>query len=320
MNQIYTGGRVTASVLRSSLARIEVFAAFVLAACGGGGGGTSLPPQGRSSPALAQLSISVGPTAGGNSVTLTGTNFSPPLLVKFGAIQAPVLTQSTTSVTVTSPPAAVGPVAVTVTNSDGQVSNSLAYTYQAGPLAPSVSTVSPVSGSSLGGLTVSIAGSNFSASPSNPRVKFGDQFAEVLIASETLIVATLPAHSPGVVAVTVTNPDTLAGTLPSAFNYLAAPVLLSVSPDSGSTSGGERIELTGMSFDSTPPPRGDLRWHACHRGEPYPDDHDRPRPRPWRRGRGRYADKRGRASFHARKCLLLQVAGPQCTHGGERQQ
>ena len=178
------------------------------------------------------------------------------------------LAQSTTTVTVVSPPAKAGPVAVSVTNSDGRVSNGLAYTYQAGPLAPSVSMVSPASGPSHGGLTVTIAGSSFSASPAPPRVKFGDQFAEVLSASDTLIVATLPANAPGVVAVTVTNPDAQAGTLSSAFSYLASPVLLSVSPDSGSTSGGEQVELAGTSFDSTPLPKvtfgGTLAIAASH--------------------------------------------------------
>jgi hypothetical protein len=210
--------------------------------------------QNLAPPALTRLSAAVGSTSGGSSVTLTGADFSPPLVVRFGAVEAPVVTQSTTSATVRSPTAPSGPVTVTVTNSDGQVSNGLVFTYQAGPLPPSVDAVSPAVGGTNGGTTVSIAGSNFSATPANPRVKFGDQFAVVLSATATLIVATIPANLPGVVAVTVTNPDAQAGMLPSAFNYVASPVLVSLSPDSGSTGGGEQVELTGMSFDSSTAP------------------------------------------------------------------
>ena len=96
---------------------------------------------------------------------------------------------------------------------------------------------------------MSIAGSNFSASPAIPRVAFGGDFATVVTATATLITATLPAHAPGRVAVTVENPDTQAATLPFAFTYVAPPVLASLSPTSGSTGGGEPIDLTGTSFD-----------------------------------------------------------------------
>lgn len=116
-------------------------------------------------------------------------------------------------------------------------------------LPPVVGSVSPAIGPASGGKTVSIAGSGFSAAPALPRVEFGDRFATVVSSSSTLIIATLPANVPGVAAITVTNPDALAGTLPDAFTYLASPEVVSISSTSGSTGGGDLVTLTGTSFD-----------------------------------------------------------------------
>jgi hypothetical protein len=180
---------------------------------------------------------------------LTGAGFSPPVEVRFGATEAPILAQSDASATVLTPPSDAGPVTVTLTNSDGQVSNGLTFTYQAGSPPPVVGSVIPAIGPASGGKTVSIAGSRFSATPAVPRVKFGDEFAAVISSSTTLIVATLPANVAGEVSVTVTNPDAQAGTLPSAFTYLASPKVISISSTSGSTGGGDLVTLTGSSFD-----------------------------------------------------------------------
>lgn len=158
-------------------------------------------------------------------------------------------TRNAPTITSVTPAHAAGAVDVTVTNGDGQVSNGLTFTYQEGTPPPSVGSISPASGSTAGGRTVSIAGSNFSASPAIPRVAFGGEFATVVTATATLITATIPAHAPGAVAVTVTSPDAQASTLPAAFTYVAAPVLVSLSPNSGSTGGGEQVELIGTSFD-----------------------------------------------------------------------
>jgi len=218
--------------------------ALALSACGGGGGGGTL------SPSLTGISPASCPVGGGTAVTLTGTGFQAGATVGFGgAAGTAVAVASATSIIATCPARAAGPLSVVVTNADGQVSNGLTFTYQVGTPPPGVGSVSPASGSTAGGRTVSIAGSSFSASPANPRVSFGGDFATVVTATATLIIATVPAHAPGTVAVTVENPDTQTATLPFAFTYVAPPVVASLSPTSGSTGGGERIDLTGTSFD-----------------------------------------------------------------------
>ncbi len=71
-------------------------------------------------PTVTRLAPKAGPMAGGTSVTITGTNFSAPATVSFGATAGTeVVVQSSTSITVVSPAGAKGAVNVVVTTSAG---------------------------------------------------------------------------------------------------------------------------------------------------------------------------------------------------------
>jgi phosphatidylserine/phosphatidylglycerophosphate/cardiolipin synthase-like enzyme len=81
------------------------------------GGGTPQPQA----PTLTSVSPNSGPTAGGTSVNITGTNFSSGATVKFDTNAATSVTViSSTSITATVPAHAAGAVNVVVTNSNGQ--------------------------------------------------------------------------------------------------------------------------------------------------------------------------------------------------------
>lgn len=72
-------------------------------------------------PAVTAVAPNSGPVAGGISAALTGTGFSPGATVRFGGTPATnVVVQSPTSLTVTVPYHAAGPVDVVVTNPDGR--------------------------------------------------------------------------------------------------------------------------------------------------------------------------------------------------------
>jgi hypothetical protein len=110
-------------------------------------------------------------------------------------------------------------VNVVVTNPDGQ-SGTLAsgFTYVA---PPTVSTVAPGSGTTLGGTAVTLTGTNF---VTGATVKFGGIAASsVAVVSSTSLTARTPAHAAGAVNVVVTNPDGQSGTLASGFTYAAPP-------------------------------------------------------------------------------------------------
>ena len=198
-------------------------------------------------PTVTSISPTSGTTAGGTSVTLTGTGFLVGASVTLGGTSATsIVVLSATQITATTPAHAAGGVTVTVTNPDAQ-SGSLTsgFTYVA---APSLSSVNPNTGPATGGTGVTITGTNF---VSGATVTFGGTAAtNVVVVSGTQITATTPAHAAGAVTVTVTNPDTQSGSLSSGFTYtsVTAPTVSGVSPNTGPAAGGTGVTITGTNF------------------------------------------------------------------------
>ena len=206
------------------------------------GGFTYIAP-----PTVTSVSPNNGPVAGGTAVTITGTNFAAGATVTLGGTAATnVVVASSTTITATTPAHAAGAVTATVTNSNG-LSGNLAsgFTYIA---PPTVTGVSPSSGSTAGGTAVTISGTNFATGAG---VTFGATAAtNVVVVSSTTITATTPAGSAGAVTVTVTNPGSLSGSLASGYTYVVTPTVTSVSPNNGPTSGGTAVTVTGTNFVS----------------------------------------------------------------------
>jgi hypothetical protein len=114
--------------------------------------------------------------------------------------------------------------------------------------APTVTSILPTSGATGGGTVVTISGTGFLA---NPTVKFGGVSATNVSATSTSVTATVPAHAAGKVDVVVTNSDGQSATLAQAFTYtLPGPTISSVSPNSGPTTGGTPVTITGTNFQS----------------------------------------------------------------------
>jgi hypothetical protein len=112
---------------------------------------------------------------------------------------------------------------------------------------PSLTGISPTSCPVGGGSALTLTGTGFHAGAT---VSFGGVAGTVVsVASTTAITATCPAHAPGAVEVTVAVPGAQAATLASTFTYVAPPTLVSVLPASGSTDGGEQVDLAGTSFE-----------------------------------------------------------------------
>jgi len=115
--------------------------------------------------------------------------------------------------------------------------------------APVVTTVSPNSGPTTGGTSVTLMGQNF---VSGATVSFGGSAAtSVVVVSTAQITANTPTHAQGSVAVVVTNPGGQNGTLANGFTFTGpAPILSSISPSSGPSTGGTSVTLTGQNFVS----------------------------------------------------------------------
>jgi Secretory lipase/IPT/TIG domain len=197
-------------------------------------------------PAIATVTPSEGPLAGGTSVTITGAALSGASAVKFGSADAASYTVDSPNQITAVSPAGTGAVDVTVTTPGGTspVVASDRFTYVAPPtLVRMKGKFGPVGG----GTTVTITGSNFTAGSA---VSFGSTPAtSVTMVSSTTITATSPAHLAGTVDVTV---STAGGTTPTvtADRFKFLPTITNVSPNSGPTAGGQSVTITGTGFVS----------------------------------------------------------------------
>lgn len=198
-------------------------------------------------PTVTSVAPNAGPTTGGTSVTITGTNFSGTTAVTFGATPGAFTVNSATSITATAP-AGTGTVDVRVTTTGGTSATSAADQYNYVP-APTVSSVSPASGPTSGGTTVTITGTNFSSATA---VTFGANPAlSYTVNSASQITATSPSGA-GTIDIRITTAGgTSATSAADRFTYLAAPTVTNVSPNSGSINGGQAVTITGTNLTGT---------------------------------------------------------------------
>jgi hypothetical protein len=203
-----------------------------------------------SSPTVTGLSLTSGSTAGGTVVTITGTNFTGASAVNFGTVAASFTVKSDTRITATAPSQAAGTIDVTVTTPSGTSSTGSAdhFTYNAAAL-PSVTGITPTSGSTAGGTVVTVTGSGFTGATA---VNFGTTAAtDFTVLSDTSLTAIAPAGSAGTVDTTVVTPSGTSSTGSAdqfTYNAPSAPTVTAVSPSSGGSAGGTAVAITGTGF------------------------------------------------------------------------
>ncbi len=212
-----------------------------------------------SPPTIESLNHKTGSALGGQTVSITGKNFSGATAVHFGSVEAASFTvKSATQIQAVSPPGE-GTVAITVTTPEGTSALSPADEYSYESRVPSVTKLSASRGPAAGGVTVTISGANFVEVAS---VQFGDApAAEYTVVSSKEIVAVSPAQSVGLDNVRVTNPYGTSATQycgPHGEKKLCSyrdrykvlePTVTGVSPSSGPRTGGTPITVTGTGFE-----------------------------------------------------------------------
>ena len=161
------------------------------------------------------LSPTGGSTAGGDTVTITGTGLSTATSVAFGANTVVPTVVSDSQITAVVPAGAAGSVGVSVTTAGG-TNNGLSYTYVA---PPTVTTVAPAAGSTSGGTAVTVSGTGLTSTTS---VTFDGDPAPFTVISDTAVSAVTPPGTAGPVDVVVTN-DAGSATAAAAFTYVAPP-------------------------------------------------------------------------------------------------
>lgn len=212
-------------------------------------------------PTISSVTPASGPTAGGNTVLVTGTNLrgsdTNPAAISFGGTTATVTAVNVekTQATVTVPAHAAGLVDVVARTSDGQATLISGYEYGA---PPTITSISPASGPLAGGTRITVTGTNF-GSTGVPAVLVGGRAARcVERVSSTRILAVVPVGDLGPADVVV-SPATGGGkaTRTGGFTYVVpttTPTISAITPPQGPYTGGTPITITGTNFASATTP------------------------------------------------------------------
>ncbi|HKS45044.1 MAG TPA: IPT/TIG domain-containing protein [Amycolatopsis sp.] len=195
-------------------------------------------------PAVTGVNPAAGPASGGTAVTITGSGFTGASSVTFGGTPAAYTTFSDTQIIAFAPAHAPGQTLVKVAGPAGASSQNVFYTYLA---TPTVTGISPTTGPTAGGTTVTITGTGLTGTTT---VTIGGTPATFTVNSDTQITATTPAHAPGQAQVTITTP---AGTSTQNvfYTYLATPTITSLTPTAGPAAGGNGVTITGTDLGFT---------------------------------------------------------------------
>jgi hypothetical protein len=258
--------RAVKAIIAAAIVVALAIAGTVLAIASSG----SHPVTAVTLPAITSVSPDRGSTTGGTAVTITGSRLADATVVRFGGVAGTITTDSGTQITVTSPPSSVtdditvttaaltadsgrrvpatgaGTVDITVTTRAGtsKITPADHYTYAAP--RPAVGAVSPDSGATAGGTTVTIAGTGLAGATS---VRFGAAPAAITADSSTQITVDTPPGT-GTVTIIVTTPvGTSAITDASHYAYTTRPKLTQsisfTAPESGTPGGSAAVSVTG---------------------------------------------------------------------------
>jgi hypothetical protein len=201
---------------------------------------TYVPP-----PTVSSVTPNAGPTAGGTTVTIVGTDLSTVTSVTFaGATGTALMAVSNTTLTVVTPAGTGSFISVVVVTAGGMVTVPEGYSYVA---PPAIGTVSPGFGSALGSTSVTITGTNLTLARS---VTIGGTAATINTNTASTIGVTTAAHGAGAVNVVVTT-DGGPATKVNGFTYETTPTIGMISPSSGSSLGGDSVTITGTGFLAT---------------------------------------------------------------------
>ena len=243
--KIVSSSKITVTIPKGQAGRVDV---TVVTA-----GGTSVKSSADKFTYVALPTVtgivapSSGPLAGGNQVTINGTNLLNATSVKFGSSAATnlVINSAGTQITVTDPTAGkAGTVDVTVATAGGTSATSTAdkFTYAA---APTITGIKPAAGAV--GASVTITAANLL----NATVDFGNAAATSITSdTATQIVVKSPAGT-GTVNVTVTTPSGNA-VASSAFTYSTTAAAAAVSNNGPVAAEANDLVILGLTDQSDP--------------------------------------------------------------------
>jgi hypothetical protein len=204
-------------------------------------------------PTVESVSPNFGPAAGDTAVTIKGSGFLPGIAVDIGGEASSVEVLSETELTAVTPAHAPGKQEVVVLDEDGISAGGPMYTFVAPPPppAPTVTSIAPESGSSVGGTLVTIKGSGFLTGAT---VDIGGEASSVEVLSETELTAVTPAHAPGGQEVIVSDGNGTSSGGPT-FTFIAPqlPLVIPAGAAGGTPQGSAGVLSSKIAV--LPPPR-----------------------------------------------------------------
>jgi hypothetical protein len=161
-------------------------------------------------------------------VTITGTNFTGATLVTFGGLAATTINVvNSTTINCITRDRSAGAVGVIVTTGGGPSGVFSDFTYITPPV---ITSISPLTGSTMGGTTVTITGTSFTGAT---LVTFsGIPATSLNVVNSTTITCIAPIRTSGTAGIVV---RTIYGTSVAflSFTYITPPAISSISPPSG---------------------------------------------------------------------------------------
>lgn len=193
------------------------------------------------------ISPTTGTVEGGTLITLTGNNLTTAQSVTVdGALATSLTVVDDEHITFVTPAGSAGPASVVVTTNYGSNPENELFEYFIPE--PELTSITPNTGTYQGGTSVTISGNYFNNATS---VTFdGVAATDLVVVNDETITVTTPPNSVGTASVVVTTPY---GSNPpnTLYTYDApAPVVLSITPNAGSSYGGTSVSIEGEHFVS----------------------------------------------------------------------
>lgn len=199
--------------------------------------------------AIAGIYPSAGSVSGGQPVTITGTGFGAVAAtgaIKFGNVASPsyVINAAGDTIIATVPAGTLGTAPVSIQYGvSGTTSAKLVYGSYTYVNAPTATLITPASGPTAGGNTVTIVGTGFAGVSGANAVQFGGVNAQSYTVTPTSITAVAPANTAGSKTVTITGAT--GNTASISYDYVAAPTIATITPNVGTINGGTSVTITG---------------------------------------------------------------------------
>lgn len=195
-------------------------------------------------PIVTAISPESGTMDGGTTITISGDKFIVGAAVYIGETKATnVQVISSATITAMTAPSPPGTKNVTVVTAGGTSELGVTFIYTPTPL---INAVSPARIPTSGGTELEITGEHFTTD--EVTVTIGGNAATVTSISDTLIVVEAPSGNVGEADVVVTTSGGQSATLTAGIAYIETPVVTSIIPSSGPTSGGTSLTIRGATF------------------------------------------------------------------------